>query len=197
MSGDWAWLQVDEIAKDASTKGATFVPIILGSDKTTVTVGTGQADYWPVYLSIGNIHNNVRRAHCRAVKKYSDDPLFRRFKKQLFHPGMSTPQVMKFPDRHFRRVIFSLGLYIADYPEQVLLAGIVQDWCGRCIAFPNDLDGGGEPRTSELTAALEEEFASGILWSEWGIDSNVIVCYVSWALIPNLNLILVCFTAVH
>lgn len=67
----------------------------------------------------------------------------------------------------------------------------------RCIAFPNDLDGGGEPRTSELTAALEEEFASGILWSEWGIDSNVIVCYVSWALIPNLNLILVCFTAIR
>lgn len=40
-----------------------FVPIILGSDKTTVSVGTGQNDYWPIYLSIGNIRNNVRRAH--------------------------------------------------------------------------------------------------------------------------------------
>ena len=40
-----------------------FVPIILGSDKTTVSVATGHTQYWPVYLSIGNIHNNVRRAH--------------------------------------------------------------------------------------------------------------------------------------
>ena len=46
---------------------------------------------------------------------------------------MSTLQVMKFPDRHFHHVIFSLGPYIADYPEQVLLAGIVQDWCGRSV----------------------------------------------------------------
>lgn len=40
-----------------------LVPIILGSDKTTVSVATGNNEYWPVYLSIGNIHNNVRRAH--------------------------------------------------------------------------------------------------------------------------------------
>lgn len=53
----------DEIAKDSDTHGAMFVPIILGSDKTTVSVGTGHNEYWPIYLSIGNIHNNVRRAH--------------------------------------------------------------------------------------------------------------------------------------
>lgn len=44
-----------------------FVPIILGSDKTTVSVGTGHNQYWPVYLSIGNIHNNARRAHQNGV----------------------------------------------------------------------------------------------------------------------------------
>ncbi len=44
-----------------------YVPIILGSDKTTVSVATGQNDYHPVYLSIGNITNAVRRAHCNAV----------------------------------------------------------------------------------------------------------------------------------
>lgn len=44
-----------------------FVPIILGSDKTTVSVATGQNEYWPVYISIGNIHNNVRRAHRNGV----------------------------------------------------------------------------------------------------------------------------------
>ena len=40
-----------------------FVPVILGSDKTTVSVATGNNEYWPIYGSIGNIHNNVRRAH--------------------------------------------------------------------------------------------------------------------------------------
>lgn len=44
-----------------------FVPIILGSDKTTVSVATGQNEYYPVYLSIGNIRNNVRRAHRNGV----------------------------------------------------------------------------------------------------------------------------------
>ena len=40
-----------------------FVPVLMGSDKTTVSVATGQNDFWPLYASIGNIHNNVRRGH--------------------------------------------------------------------------------------------------------------------------------------
>jgi len=40
-----------------------FVPIIIGSDKTTVSVATGQVEYWPLYGSVGNLHNNARRAH--------------------------------------------------------------------------------------------------------------------------------------
>lgn len=42
-------------------------PIILGSDKTTVSVATGNVEYHPLYLSIGNVHNSVRRAHHNAV----------------------------------------------------------------------------------------------------------------------------------
>ncbi|KAG1801034.1 uncharacterized protein HD556DRAFT_1503210 [Suillus plorans] len=48
MSDNWAWDQVDEIAKDPHTHGATFVPVILGSDKTTVSVATGQNNYYPL-----------------------------------------------------------------------------------------------------------------------------------------------------
>lgn len=44
-----------------------FVPIILGSDKTTVSVATGHQEFHPVYLSPGNVHNNLRRAHGDAV----------------------------------------------------------------------------------------------------------------------------------
>lgn len=51
---------------------------------------------------------------------------------QVFEPlknGMTTPEVVKGPDGHFYRVIYGLGPYIADYPEQVWLACIVQGWC--------------------------------------------------------------------
>ncbi|KAI5982905.1 hypothetical protein EDD15DRAFT_2391024 [Pisolithus albus] len=197
MSGDWAWSQADAIARDPSTHGATFVPIILGSDKTTVSVATGQNDYWPVYLSVGNIHNNVRRAHRngvellaflaipKAAKKYTDDPTFWRFKKQLFHVAMSkilgslkgcmtVPRVMKCPDGHFHRVICGIGPYIADYLEQVLISGIVQNWCGRCTASPDDLDAGGPTRTAQLMRALIEELQASATWDEWGIDANVV-----------------------
>lgn len=47
--------------------GAMLVPIILGSDKTTVSIATGQNDYYPLYLSIGNLHNNTRRAHRNSL----------------------------------------------------------------------------------------------------------------------------------
>jgi len=57
----------DIIAEDPDTHGSMFVPIILGSDKTTVSVATGHNQYWPVYMSIGNIHNNTRRAHRNGV----------------------------------------------------------------------------------------------------------------------------------
>ncbi|KAI5995418.1 hypothetical protein EDD15DRAFT_2195444 [Pisolithus albus] len=119
-----------------------------------------------------------------AAKKYTDDPMFRRFKKQLFHTamsrilsslkaGMTVPQVMKCPDGHFRCAIFGIGPYIADYLEQVLISGIVQNWCGGCIALPDNLDAGGPPRTAELMRALIEELQAGAAWDEWGIDVNI------------------------
>lgn len=84
MSGDWAWRQCvsgfhrkyphllilrekDLIAVDIDTHGAFFIPIIIGSDKTTTSVATGQHEYHPVYLSIGNVHNHIRRAHKDAL----------------------------------------------------------------------------------------------------------------------------------
>lgn len=83
MSGNWAWQQAvwyllslnkvadimhqDKIAEDEETHGSMFVPVVLGSDKTTVSVATGNNEYYPLYASIGNVHNNVRRAHRNAV----------------------------------------------------------------------------------------------------------------------------------
>lgn len=48
---------------------------------------------------------------------------------------MTIPEIVKCPDGHFRRVVYGLGPYIADYPEQVWLSGIVQGWCPKYVAF--------------------------------------------------------------
>ncbi|KAH9939568.1 hypothetical protein B0H21DRAFT_812581 [Amylocystis lapponica] len=96
MSGNWAWKQSDIIAEDPSTHGSMFVPLILGSDKTTVSVATGHNEYYPLYLSIGNVFNNVRRAHKNALvvvgflaipkseRKHTNSAQFRKFRRQLF-----------------------------------------------------------------------------------------------------------------
>ena len=187
MSGDWVWEQAvrisvfiglfssihfiqNEIAQDPETHGGMFVPIILGSDKTTVSIATGDNEYYPLYASVGNVHNNIRRAHRNAVvlvgflaipkslslpfilinvsltsvadKKHMGNSKFRKFRRQLFHsslsiilqnfkPGMTVPEVIQCSDGHFRRAIYGLGPYIADYPEQVLLTCVMQGWCAR------------------------------------------------------------------
>lgn len=46
---------------------------------------------------------------------------------------MTSPEIVKCPDGHFRQAIYGLGPYIADYPEQVLVAGVVNTWCARCV----------------------------------------------------------------
>jgi hypothetical protein len=83
--------------------------------------------WWTDSCSSGN------RAH-------DESPKFRAFKRQLYHAslsavlqplraGMIAPVVRRCPDGHFRRVVFDLIAFIADYPEQVMLTGIVQGWC--------------------------------------------------------------------
>jgi hypothetical protein len=56
----------DIIAEDPTTHGAMFVPVIAGSDKTTVSVATGHQEYHPVYMSPGNLTNIARRSHGNA-----------------------------------------------------------------------------------------------------------------------------------
>ena len=75
-----------------------------------------------------------------ADKAHTNDVDFRQFQRKPFHvslsyilqslqPGEVTPEVFRCPDGHFRRIIWGIGPYIADYPEQVLLACIVRNWC--------------------------------------------------------------------
>ncbi|KAG2069776.1 hypothetical protein BDR04DRAFT_1128746 [Suillus decipiens] len=126
MSADWAWEQADIIAGDPETLGSMFVPIILGSDKMMVLVATSNNEYYPLYLSIGNVHNNVQWSHWDAVAIIG----FLAMPK-----SMTKLEVAKFGDGYFRRVIYGLGPYITDYEEQVLLTCIVHYWCTRLCSL--------------------------------------------------------------
>ena len=216
-----------------------FVPVILGSDKTTVSVATGQHEYYPIYLSIGNVHNNIRRAHKNALvligflpipkgngrytppfpmltpmtgsRKDTDTEEFRDFKRHLFHGCLRTIlkkleqymtkwDIVRCADNHFRRVIYGIGPYIADYPEQVLVAGIVNGWCPaylnsplarlvrlqnyRCDGPSTNLDAtNAEPRTREKAERLFETKSNDKLWFDHGLIGDLCIhfLYVSTA----------------
>ena len=81
-----------------------------------------------------------------GTRKDGTSALFRLFRRQLMHeslrvilsplkPFMTKPDIVKCPDGHYRRAIYALGPYIADYPEQVLLATIVSGWCTWYVSF--------------------------------------------------------------
>ncbi|KAH9948897.1 hypothetical protein B0H21DRAFT_844257 [Amylocystis lapponica] len=197
MSGQWAYKQATKIASDKSTHGAMLVPIILGADKTTVSVATGQNEFHPVYMSLANPHNSVRRAHRDAITPVAflsipktnrdgeDTPEFRVFRKQLYHASlakimaplrsaMTTPEVVQCPDGHFCRAVYELGPFIADYPEQVVLAGIVQGWCPKCLVPPERLKEAGQLRCREHSEFFREHFDDETMWTAWGIDASVV-----------------------
>ncbi|KAG1882730.1 hypothetical protein F4604DRAFT_1577018 [Suillus subluteus] len=213
MSGDWAWQQAashsyifivhyltshqDEISKDPNMHGSAFVPIILGSDKTTVSVGTGNNEYYPLYASIGNVHNNVRCAHRDALviigfltipkmnRKDAKEDIFQNFRCQLFHrslsailaslkPGMTQYEVLRCGDNHFRRIIYGLGPYIADYEEQIVLSCTVKNWCPKCLALRLNLDGSGIYRSREHTDLMISELPGDTLWFEYGVNSHIV-----------------------
>ncbi|KIJ91260.1 hypothetical protein K443DRAFT_28383, partial [Laccaria amethystina LaAM-08-1] len=180
---------------DRKTHGVMLVPVVAGSDKTTVSIATCHQEYHPVYVSPGILSNTARRGHGNAVmptafllipKTSMKWPEFKKFCCQLYHkclkvvfgplkPYMEIPKVVKCPDGHFHCAIFSLGPYIADYPEQVWLVGVVQDWCPKCDALRTDLDGKGSHRRShEKTDFLIKNFDPGILWDDFRIRHDIV-----------------------
>ena len=81
MSGNWAWRQVvhhflpmsiahtaqDAISVDPDTHGSMVVPLLLSSNKTLASNTTSQNKFHPLHLSLRNVKNPVRHAHCNAI----------------------------------------------------------------------------------------------------------------------------------
>ena len=101
------------------------------------------------YLEVSTLL--LQSAYClfgwTAGKQHAGSVEFWNFWQQMFHsslreilsplrPGMTEPEVLKCPDGQFQHVVYGIGPYITDYPEQVLLTCIIQNWCPKYEAFP-------------------------------------------------------------
>ncbi|KAG2070384.1 hypothetical protein BDR04DRAFT_1128492 [Suillus decipiens] len=150
ISGNYTWCKSDEIhGEDNSCDGAMYCGVILGSNKMTMSVATGHVEYHPLYLFIRNPHNSIHHAHQNAIMPIGFLAIP---KSQLLQHGMTTPVVQHCPDGHYHRVIYDLSAFIADYPEQVMLADIVQNWCAKPI----------------------ETLPSTELWDQYGINDDIV-----------------------
>ena len=138
-------------------KGAVLAPVILASDKTNLSQFGGDKQAWPVYLTLGNISKGIRRqpsSHgsvligyllvaklacfsegARANAQYR---LFHQAMRTLLRPLVSTGQdgvLMTCADSKIQRVYPILAAYVADYPEQCLVAACNENRCPKCTVW--------------------------------------------------------------
>ncbi|KAJ3554372.1 hypothetical protein NP233_g12436 [Leucocoprinus birnbaumii] len=177
MSREWAWEQADILTADPAMHGAMFAPVVLGSDKTTVLVAMGPSEYYPLYASLGNLEGHIRRAHGSSVavvgflaipkydKEHEGSDTFRTFHRQVMHDSlkfilshlkdyMSKPKVTRCADGHYRRVVYGVGPYVADYPEQCLLTCVVNSWCPKDGDDAEIVEDGLVPSTADVRFSL-------------------------------------------
>jgi hypothetical protein len=134
----------------------TIVPVIIASDKTTMTKLSGNQSAYPVYLTIGNISKSVRRKASRhatvilgylPVDKFGDVPnkrIRKQLKGELLHRAMRsimepleeagrTGVEMWCADGHLRRVYPLLASFVGDWPEQNDMACTSESGCPICL----------------------------------------------------------------
>ena len=136
-----------------------IAPVILATDKTQLTNFSGDKQAWPVYLTIGNIDNGIRRRpSCRGTILIGSLPaskldcisekrrsqvvyqLFHNCMRSLLAPLKATGLTgieMTCADSWIRHVYPILAAYVADFPEQCLVACCMESRCPRCLIEPN------------------------------------------------------------
>jgi hypothetical protein len=136
--------------------GATIAPIIIATDKTQLTQFSGGKSAYPVYLTIGNLPKAIRRQPSRhscillaylPVNKISRSNLtqqeHRSRSQRLFHQCMRmvlSPLIeagkhgvnMSAGNGSIYHVHPIISCYVADYPEQCLVACSKSGTCPKC-----------------------------------------------------------------
>jgi hypothetical protein len=139
----------DKTVASVATGHQEFHPVYIGpgnvgnSTRRAHGIGFLPCAFLPIPKGILLDFSSIRMlilSSLQASESERKTVAFQQFCRQLYHsclayiysplrPAMSTPEVVRCPDGHFRRSIYSIGPYIADYPEQVWLACIVSNWC--------------------------------------------------------------------
>lgn len=135
--------------------GATIAAVIIGSDKTNLTRFSGDKFAWPVYITVGNIDKNTRRKPSEnavillgylPVSKLNkikpsersavQHQLFHNCKKELLQPlikaGIDGVEILC-SDGEIRLTFPILSAYLADHPEQCLVACCKENRCPKCL----------------------------------------------------------------
>ncbi|KZT55277.1 hypothetical protein CALCODRAFT_437496, partial [Calocera cornea HHB12733] len=138
---------------------STLAAVILASDKTQLSMFRGDKSAWPVYLSLANIHKEVRRKPSeramvllgylptsklqlglsdaeRAIRQHE---VFHHCISTLLHPMHQATKdgvIMVCGDGMERRIHPVLVSYIADHPEQCMIVTCRQNRCPRCTIKP-------------------------------------------------------------
>ncbi|KAI0722800.1 hypothetical protein C8Q76DRAFT_793807 [Earliella scabrosa] len=211
-TGDWWWDIQGKLPPEA-----TVAPLLIASDKTQLTVLRGDKSAWPVYLSIGNIDKDVRRKpsrHGALLLGYVPVAKLKCFTKdqrsdasyRLFHTciaKMLEPLIeagktgvrMVCADGHIRLVFPILASYIADHPEQCLVACCKENRCPRCTVprkERGDLD--EHPlRSQTATADILRRTAEGESLDEYTTQGLRPVGRPFWAELPHTD-IFACIT---
>lgn len=122
-----------------------------------LTTFSGDKVAYPVYLTIGNISKSIRRkpsTHATALLAYLPTTELKCFKDEkiakyrLFHACMSALLSslkkagksginLTCADGLIRRIFPILAAYIADFPEQCLVACCQENYCPICTILPN------------------------------------------------------------
>ncbi|KIM86000.1 hypothetical protein PILCRDRAFT_65539, partial [Piloderma croceum F 1598] len=125
--------------------------VILASDKTNLSQFGGDKQTWLVYLTIGNISKGIRRQPSSRgsilsgpVTKLTCSEgarayrFFHQAMRTLLRPLITTGQngvLMTCADGKIRRIFPILAAYIADYPEQCLIACCNENRCPKCTVW--------------------------------------------------------------
>ncbi|EIW79697.1 hypothetical protein CONPUDRAFT_43595, partial [Coniophora puteana RWD-64-598 SS2] len=184
-TGDWWWEMQGRLPD-----GAVVAPVILASDKTALSQFSGNKSAWPVYMTLGNISKEVRHqpSKCATVligyipvtKLECFSETTRSLEGQrLFHYCMDlivnslkeageNGVPMTCPDTVVRQIYPILAAYIADHPEQCLIACCKENHCPKCLVGRDERgDLARSPmRTPRTHLSKAQKFEAGEIGSE-------------------------------
>jgi hypothetical protein len=194
-------------------------PLIISTDKTVLTQFSGDKKAYPVYLTIGNISKEIRRqpsSHATLLigylpvsrlecfreagdsRKFAIYRLFHHCMRLILEPLITAGKYgieMTCADNFVRRVFPILAAYVADYPEQCLVACCMENRCPCCVVGRDERGKNfkSPPRSTAATLITLSQHKNGddpYLFDDEGLRP---VYHPFWADLPHTD-IFACIT---